>query len=201
MGDSTSAVEPPPPRVEPELPKRRHRRITGPAGLLLFVCMFLPAVKGCNSPVYPLEVPMFLPPYVYGLVFALGAATVSVRGMRRTLTALRIVTLLTILGSGVTALMAPPLGMAEMFAAAIVLAFAGWTKEERRAAACAIAVGVFCTLWFGLWCTTSDALIGVYLSLVGAVGLLVGGFVWLGETALVHPPPIVVPRAVARRRE
>src|SRR5438477_10197981 len=95
------AVEPPKARQELELGRRRHRRLTAPAGLLLFACLFLPAVKGCSAPLYPYEMPMFVPPYVYGLALAIGAATVSARRLRRAITAIRAITIATAVGSGV----------------------------------------------------------------------------------------------------
>lgn len=190
------AIDLPRPRVELELGRRRHRRITGPAGLLLFACMFLPAVKGCSAPVYPIETPMFLPPYLYGLVFAAAAATFTARGMRRAIDGLRLVTVASILGATVTMLLAPPVGVVELFAAVAVLATIGWSgHSERRAAIASLIISTMCTLWFGLWATTSEAMLGVYLAALGSVGLLVGSLVWLGE-AIAAKRPISIPRAV-----
>jgi hypothetical protein len=195
-------VEPPCRRVEIELGRRRHRLITAPSGLLLFVCLFLPAVRGCHAPVYPLEMPMFLPPYLYGLAFAYGAATLTARGMRNAIIAIRAITIMTLAGSALLVLLSPALGIIELMISAFVFAgIATGGHSERRAASTATIVGAICTLWFGFWTATSDALLGAYLSLASSIGLLVGGLVWLGETAANVAPLILIPRAVARRRE
>jgi hypothetical protein len=176
-------VDLPRPRVELELGRRRHRRITGPAGLLLFICVFLPAVKGCSEPVYPLAMPMFWHPYIYGLVLGLGAATATVRGLHRTVVALRVVAWLTIAGASVLATFAPAIAFVELIVGAVMLAAIGRRgTSERRVAATGIAVGALSLLWFGLWAATPDAMIGVYMSAIASTGLLVGGLVWLGET-------------------
>jgi hypothetical protein len=190
------AIDLPKPRVELELGRRRHRRITGPAGLLLFACMFLPAVKGCSAPVYPIETPMFLPPYLFGLVFAGAAATFTARGMRRAIGGLRVVTIASILGATVTMLLAPPIGVVELFASVAVLATIGWSgHSERRAAVASLIISTLCTLWFGLWATTAEALLGVYLAAAASGALLVGSCLWLGE-AIAAKRPISLPRAV-----
>jgi hypothetical protein len=169
-------------RVELELGRRRHRWITGPAGMVLFACLFLPAVKGCGAPVYPVETPMFLPPYLYGLAFSLAALTVTVRGMRHAIRGVRAVTLTAIAGSAVTLLVAPPVGVVELFASVGVLAILGWSGcSERRAAFAALAVGLLCTLWFGLWSATEEAMVGVYLATLGSAGLVAGSLLWLAE--------------------
>lgn len=179
-----SAIELPKARVVPELGRRRHRRITGPAGAILFACMFLPAVKGCEAPVYPIEAPMFLPPYLFGLAFAVAAGVWTARGMRHAIRGLRAVTVLAILGSAVTMLLVPPVGVVELFAGVAVLAAIGWSGySERRAAIAALVVGTLCTLWFGLWASTRDAMIGVYLAALGSVGLLAGAAIWLVEAS------------------
>lgn len=190
------AIDLPRARVELELGRRRHRRITGPAGLVLFACMFLPAVKGCSAPVYPIETPMFLPPYVYGLVFAAAAMTFTARGMRRAVDALRVVTIASILGATVTMLLAPPIGVVELFASVAVLATIGWSgHSERRAAIASLVVSTLCTLWFGLWAMTTEAMVGVYLAAGASAALLVGSCIWLGE-AIAAKRPISLPRAV-----
>ena len=49
---------------------RRAPRLSVPGGLLLALCIFLPAVKGCDKPVYPYEAPLCLGPYLFGLLVA-----------------------------------------------------------------------------------------------------------------------------------
>ena len=67
---ATTAVEPPLVRIAPGTRIRRHRRVTALSGILLFACLFLPAVDACG-PVMPYQLPPVVPPYVLGLVFAL----------------------------------------------------------------------------------------------------------------------------------
>ncbi|HEY5924249.1 MAG TPA: hypothetical protein VIV11_21375 [Kofleriaceae bacterium] len=184
MGPTTSAVDLPRPRVDLALGRRRHRRITGPAGLLLFVCLFLPAVKGCNEPVYPLAMPMFWHPYIYGAVLALGSAALTVRHLHYTVVALRIVAWLTIVGSAFLIAIAGGVALAELIVGALLLAAIGRRGySERRVAATAIAIGVISLLWFGLWVTTPEAMVGVYVSALASAGVFVGGLVWLVETS------------------
>src|SRR4051812_19852575 len=104
---SPGAVDLPRRKVEPQLGRRRHRSIVGPSGLLLFICLFLPAVKGCDAPVYPITMPMFIHPYVFGIVLAAGATSLTLRGLRRTIRALRVLAWLTIASSCVLAVLAP----------------------------------------------------------------------------------------------
>jgi hypothetical protein len=104
--------------------------------------------------------------------------------MRHAIRGLRAVTLLAIAGSAVTLLLAPPVGVVELFAGVCVLAAVGWSGDsERRAALAAIVVGALCTMWFGFWACTREALIGVYLATIGSVGLLAGALVWLVEAS------------------
>ena len=181
---SPGAVDLPRARVELELGKRRHRRITGPSGLLLFICLFLPAVKGCGEPVYPITMPELIHPYLFGLVLAVGGAAFTVRGLRNTIRALRSLAWLTIAGSCLLAVTVPQLGIVELVLGFVLLAAIGrHSFSERRAAITTAVVGALSVVWFGLWALSPDALIGVYLSTLGSAGLMVGGLVWLSETA------------------
>ena len=181
---STSAVDLPRPRVELELGKRRHRRFTGPFGLLLFVCLFLPAVEGCNETVYPITMPMFWHPYVYGLVLALATARVTVRHLHYTVIALRILAWLTVVGAALLALFAAGVALVELFMGALLVGAIGRRgTSERRVAVTTVLVGALSLLWFGLWGITPDAMLGIYLSVAASAGLLVGGLVWLVETS------------------
>ena len=202
MGESDlgTAVELPVRRVVPTTSLRRHRPLTGLSGILLFACMFLPAVKGCSQPVMPLEMPPFLPPYLYGLVFAFVVLARTPRGIAHGVLALRVLAMLVVAGSLVLMLIVPPVGVVELLVGMVLLATIGMSgSSEHRLAASGITVGMVCTVWFGMWTATPDAMIGVYASLATSLGLLVGSLIWLCE--LVVRPPDHVPRAMIHSRK
>jgi len=193
------AVDPPIRFVAPTSRRRRHRSLTGLSGILLFACVFLPAVKGCNHPVMPYEFPPFLPPYLYGLVFAAIAMAGSPRGVMCGVLALRVLATLVVTGSIVLFVVAPPVGAIELMIGTMLFAIVGLSgTTETRVAGTGVTIGLISTLWFGFWALTSDALLGVYLSLASSAGLLTGSLLWLRE--LLSRPAIDVPRAVAARR-
>lgn len=198
-----TAVEPPLVRIAPGTRIRRHRRVTALSGVLLFACMFLPAVDACGA-VLPYELPPVVPPYVLGLVFALIAIAQTERGLRGGILALRAVSAIVAAAGVVMTPAVPQLGVPELAVGVVLLLVVGlWRTTELRVAGAAIVVGVASTLWFALWCVglwcLDGAAIGVYLSLASSAGLLVGAVLWQRE--LVDRPPVDVPPAVARRRE
>lgn len=202
MGDlalGKTAVDPPVRRFTPG-GVRVHRRLCGLSGILLFACMFLPAVRGCHGPLTPLQVPPFLPPYLYGLVFALIAMSRTSRGLSYGAIALRVLAGLVVLGSTVLVVIVPPIGIVELIAGIILLATVGLSQPtETRVAATGIVIGLVSIVWFGIWSVGADALIGVYLSLASSIGLFAGCLAWL--RALVVRPPVDMPRAIAVTRD
>lgn len=179
----TTAVDPPLVRIAPGTRIRRHRRVTALSGILLFACMFLPAVDACG-PVAPYQVPPVLPPYVYGLVFALIAISQTPRGLRHGIVALRAVSALVAIASLVVIPIVPEVGVPELVLGLLLLLIVGPSRTtESRVAASAGVVAVVAMPWFGLWCLEDGALIGVYLSLAGSTGLLLGAVLWRRELA------------------
>ncbi len=198
MGDVfpiARAIEPP--DVRPYADLRRHRPLTGTAGILLFICMFLPALRGCgDTTVVPLELPPFLPPYLYGLVFAFAALARSQRAVMAGVIALRVLATLVTCAGFVVFLVAPAVGIVELFLGIVlVAAIGGRGYAEQRMALTAVIMGAVCTLWFGLWSLTTSALLGVHLSLASSIGLFLGGVVWFGE--LLRRRASTVPVAIA----
>jgi hypothetical protein len=186
-----TAIDPPLLRIAPGTRIRRHRRVTALSGVLLFACLFLPAVDACG-PVIPYRLPPVAPPYVFGLVFALIAISQTPRALRRGIAALRVVSLLVAVGGLVVMAILPEVGIPELGFGVALLAIIGLSRtSEARIAAAAIAVAAVSMLWFALWCLDDSALCGAYLSLAGSAGLLVGGVLWLRE--LAERPGVAAP--------
>ena len=207
MGDlSTTASAVELPDVRSYVSQRRHRPLTGTAGILLFVCMFLPAMRGCGeTTVMPLELPPFLPPYLYGLLFAFAAQARSRRAVVASVMMLRVLATLVACSGFIVFLVAPAVGIVELSVGAVLIGIAGGSGySERRIAWSAFAMGFVCTVWFGMWAMTTDALAGVYLSLASSAALLAGGFVWTYEVVRwpQQPPgPHAVAFAVSSKHE
>jgi hypothetical protein len=196
---SATAIDPPLLRVAAGTRIRRHRRVTALSGILLFACMFLPAVNACGQPLTPYEVPPLAPPYLFGLAFAVIAIARTRRGLWFGVFALHALAMLVVIASIVIIPIVPELGIVELVIGTVLLVIFGWSgTTEPRVATAAVVVAVVSMLWFGLLATTDDALPGVYLSLASSAGLFAGGLLWLRELAL--RPAIEVPAAVARRR-
>jgi hypothetical protein len=165
-----------------EVGRRRHRRITAPSGLLLFACMFLPAIRSCGTSVYPTEMPYFWHPYVYGLALCVASFALTAHSVRLAVRTLRALACIAVAGGAGLLLLSTGLGAVELALAAILLAAIGLRGHgERRLAITGIVISALCLLWFGLWAGSKDALVGVYLSLGASIFLLAGSLLWLSE--------------------
>lgn len=197
MGDddlgAAVAVELPVPHVRRAV--RQRRPLTGLAGVLLFACLFLPAVRGCHEPIVPLDTPPFWPPYLYGGVFAVVALVRSDAGVVAATLALRALAWLVIVGGGALMVVVPAIGAIELGLGVLLLAAIGWSgTSESRLVATGVLIGMIGTGWFALWSLSSDAMLGVYLALASSLGLLAGTLVWLAD--LAGPPRVEVPRCM-----
>ncbi len=180
------AVDMPPRTIVPLYGRRWYRFIVGPAGLLLFLTMFVPAPA--YDPIVPAEVPLAWPPYLLGLLLALAAAVHTERGLRRVLDLSRVVTILTLAAASLLACLWPPLGLIAMIPPALCLGCLGLRgANERRAAVATTMIGILCTMLF--WP------LGIYASAIGSIGLCIGGLVWLSEASQLR---VVLPTARAR---
>ncbi|HET7506108.1 MAG TPA: hypothetical protein VFK02_34045 [Kofleriaceae bacterium] len=182
------AVDLPLERIVAVRPGRTHRRVAalsgGVSGIVLFACMFLPAVDSCGQPVRPYEMPPFWPPYLYGLVFALIALAARPRALQRGIAALRGLTALFVAGSLVVIAIVPEIGIVELALALALALILGVSRTTApRAAIAGIVVASVSAAWFGVWAGTEEACYGVYFSLASSLGLLAGSLVWLRELA------------------
>lgn len=173
---------------------RKHRPLTFVAGLVLFICMFVPASKGCGEPVVPVEMPLALwTPYVYGLAFALIACARTAVGIALATIVLRVLAWLVAV-SGVALLgEVAAVGVVEIVLGIVLLATIGFRQfSEARLAITGIVISAISVTWFAWWTVTPFALAGMWLSLVSALALFAASLMWMVEIAFA---PVTLPRA------
>ncbi len=165
--------------------ERRRRPLTGISGLVLFVCMFVPAWRGCNhEAIIPIQIPFVIPPYLLGLGFAIAALRVK-GGLKGPTIYLRVVLILFLVECLIAFAEEPNFGVVLLLAPTLMLGILGFKRySDRRIAGASIICGIGSAIWFGLFCGDHDTLIGVWLSLFASIGLAIGGLVWL-----VDPDP------------
>jgi hypothetical protein len=161
---------------------RRHRPLTGLSGIVLFACLFLPAVKGCGASITPVELPPFWSPYLYGLVFAVVALARTRSAIAGAAFVLRALGWLVVVGGGAMVVVSAPVGVVEIFVGIALLAAIGFANSEKRVAVTGMVIGAIASVWFGLWCATNGALFGAYTSLAASLGLFVSNAVWFVES-------------------
>jgi hypothetical protein len=180
---------------------RRQRRLALPAGVVLALCVFLPALRVCGSPTYPVEIPPAWPPYLLGAIVAAMALSRRLETLRGWTT----VALLIGAGTGgAFGLIAAWGGRGEGLAWGLGLWLVGglfvWLIVrgrgiEERAARTVIGVGALCTPWFALLAFDPDGMIGARVSLAASVALIIAGVEWRRELARARDWPVPPARA------
>jgi hypothetical protein len=190
---TSTAVELPEARVRvqraPGPPVRgRHRILTIPGGLLLFVAMFLPSVRECGETHYPLDTPILIGPYLLALAVALVASMPA----RMRDYAGRIFVLLSFLHYAVLAIalvvaMFTDIEAFGTLCVVLVCAFVVYIAAkpamtiDERVAAVTFVQGMQWCFWFGLWNLFDDVLVGMRLALGSATLLTLGAALWLRD--------------------
>jgi hypothetical protein len=177
-------------------PRRRHRAFTAPSGILLFVCLFLPAYRVCGSPAYPYELWPLATPYALGALVAVMALLGRPNEPHPLVVVIRGLMWATVIGWGVyliglaasegewlPALVWAPVGT-------VILFLYGRGRDEPAAARVTIATAVVSAVWFGLFCFDPGALAGIYIAAATAVIMLIGGLEWRREIQRDRAPRI-----------
>lgn len=184
--------------------------MSGPTGLILSLCLFLPAVKGCSGPVYPYEIPAAYGPYLFGLLIAIG----SLRLPAQAAAAVRLITWVwgataTALGAGVlghTLLKADAPGVREdpiplllivlgLPPGVVLLRSLRWRRDpDRLRAELLLGGGALCLLFCLYWVFTMDTYFGMWLATLASALLLTEGVYRRATQAPpVAPPPLSTP--------
>lgn len=186
MGDDvgTFAVEP----LSLSGVSRRHRTLTGSAGLILAASLALPAV----------DLPRLWVPSAFGLVFALLSLVRDERWIIIGSHALRVLAWLAIVGGVATLAGSLMVGTVEVALGGVLLGTIGWSgTSEVRMASTAVLVGAIGAAWFALWSLTPFAQPGAYVGLASSAALVAGGLWWLVELAW-QPDGRLSPARLAR---
>jgi hypothetical protein len=186
-------VETPAGFVAPDHGVRRHRPITGLSGAVLLVCAFLPAFDRPDAYVIPIATPAVLAPYLFGLPFLVLSRVRGERGLRLGAIGLRAMAI-ALAGTGLVTMMTlHAVGILELLVAMLLAMTVGFhAPSERRVAATTAVFGGFACAVFGLCATSEQAMVGVFLALFAAIGLLLGGLWWLGDATSPAVPRAVI---------
>jgi hypothetical protein len=182
-----------------ERPTSARRRLALPGGVVLALCIFLPALRVCGSPTYPITMPPFWSPYVLGALVAVMAIARTPRGLRATLIAVAVIYVLNLIGWGVvtmSTLEGAPIGLGMLVLAGAFIALTRRGELELRAAHATLLVGLACTPWFALLAFDPDGMWGAWVSLGASLALVIAGLEWRRQVRLARTEP--VPRAIAR---
>lgn len=184
-----------------KLPPRRSRRLFAlPSGVVMVLAIFMPVVKVCGNPTYPIQMPLVWGPYVLGgLVIAMALAD-RARGLRMLVIMAQIVIALQWGGFGILMFDETTNAPWGLLLLAAVLGFWLFTRRgapEARAANAVIASGLACVPWFALFAFDKDGLWGAWVSLVAALGLVASGLEWRRELRLARTEPVPTARVIA----
>ncbi|MCE9577757.1 MAG: hypothetical protein K8W52_31780 [Deltaproteobacteria bacterium] len=183
------------------VPPRRSRRLFAlPSGIVLVVAIFLPVVKVCGDPAYPIQVPFVWGPYVLGgLVIAMALAGTA-RGLRGLVITAQAIVALQWGGFGLAMFQdvsGAPWGL--LLLAAVVAFWYGTRRGDREqgAANAVIGIGLVCLPWFALFAFDKDGMWGAWVSLGAALAVIGSGLEWRRELRLARTEPVPTARVVA----
>ena len=170
----------------------------GVSGVVLFVCMFLPATRVCGKPAYPLDTPWIIQPYFVGLALAIIAIARSRAMFGAGVWLLRIAMLAITLETLVWLYEEPSSGIVAVTIALTMQGALGVKRiVEQRIAIATIAIALLMSVWFAMVASPPDGMIGGELSFGASIALLIASVLWTSD-ARPPPSPPELPRAIVR---
>jgi hypothetical protein len=172
------------------------RALTSIPGIVLVLCVFLPAMRVCGHPTAPIAVPPCYAAYFGGIgvaIFALARRRALVK-----LGASVVLVLAMLCVGGVAALMCDGHVGSQVAICGITLACAVLTVHwvvrgavsERVLAGIAIAQGLMSAGWAALLVSDPDAMWGAMVTLVAALALVGTALAWYRQAARPAPLPV-----------
>ncbi len=172
------------------------RSFTAIPGVVLIVCLFLPAMRVCGDPTAPITFPPCYVAYLGGVGVVVMALA---RGRRMLKFGAALPPTLAVLTVGGCLMChkatAPVVAIATLwFAVMVPWSIARRMPSDRAVAFIALMQGLGSTAWATLLVTDKDGLWGASVTLVAGIALVIGAAAWLDEVA--HAPNL--PRAIVR---